>query len=264
MNRSSVSKTAIVTLAGRAVESESREPIIKDPMSVLSLVRMLTVATGEEKKWILKVKRLYEGHQAIHRKALAKRVKIFDETANTFIADHPSCTVVNLACGFDTRFWRINSGGCRFIEIDFPEVIAQKKEILKDKIDYELIGSSVTDSAWIDSVASKGSSHFLFLAEGLFMYLQKQDSIKIFELLAKRFTQSKIVLDTMPEKYSRGLWKKLIAFDSKLTWGLENTYVSGFDDPYEIESYGAGLRVSKVVKPGFGLGAVVSVDINPK
>ena len=88
--------------------------------------------------------------------------------------------MINLACGFDTRFWRIENEKCKYVELDLPGMIELKREILKDHLDYELIGCSVLDTSWIDQVTSNGNSSFLLLAEGLFYYLPKQDVTRLF------------------------------------------------------------------------------------
>jgi O-methyltransferase involved in polyketide biosynthesis len=45
MNLSDISKTAIMTLAQRAVEMESKNPIISDPMTLLCLEELLKKVT---------------------------------------------------------------------------------------------------------------------------------------------------------------------------------------------------------------------------
>src|SRR4030042_350429 len=103
MNLSQVSRTAISTLTARAVESERKNAVLNDPMAVLCLERLMAIALTEEKNWILRQKRLYAGIQAHHRKPVALRARAFDDSANLFISNNPKCTVINLACGFDTR-----------------------------------------------------------------------------------------------------------------------------------------------------------------
>ncbi len=262
MNLSQVSRTAVSTLIARAVESGRKNAVFNDPMAVLCLDRLIDMASAEEKNWILRQKRLYAGIQAIHGKALARRVSAFDSSASLFIANNPKCSVINLACGFDTRFWRIENEGCRYVEIDLPEVVTLKREILKDKLCYELIGCSVLDASWINKVTATGNSRFLLVAEGLFMYLPKPDATKLLQLLAQRFDRSQLVLDVVPEKYTRGLWKKLIALETRYTWGLETSYVFGIKSPRDIESYGPGLRVLGDVKGAMGLGSIITVSIN--
>jgi O-methyltransferase involved in polyketide biosynthesis len=178
MNLSKVSQTAILTLVCRVVEAEKSNPLFSDPMAVLCLQRLMSISSEEEKNRFTKWKRMYAGIQARDQRARALTVKNFDDIANRFISDHPGCTVVNLACGFDTRFWRIENRKCRYIELDLPAIIDLKGELLKDHLGYELIACSILDPTWIDQVTSHGSSDFLLLAEGLFMYLPKEDATR--------------------------------------------------------------------------------------
>jgi methyltransferase (TIGR00027 family) len=261
MDLSPVSRTAILTLIARVVASEKGDPIYYDPMAVLCLNRLISVASEEERNWIIREKRIYSGIQAHHAIAGAKRAKVFDDSTNRFIADNLQCTVINLACGFDTRFWRIAHENCRYIEIDLPEVIAIKRELLKDHPDYDLIGCSVLDTAWMDQVTANGNSLFLLLAEGLFPYLPEPDVATLFQQLTQRFTRSQLVLDIIPQKYLQGLWKMLLRLETSITWGgLDVPWVFGIRQPRDIESYGPGLKVLGYVKASAG--PIITVSIN--
>jgi methyltransferase (TIGR00027 family) len=259
MNLSQVSRTAITTLIGRVVESERKNTIFNDPMAVLCLERLTSIASAEEKNWILRQKRLFAALQAHHAKPVALRARAFDSSANLFIANNPKCTVINLACGFDTRFWRIKKEGCRYVEIDLPEVIALKRDILKGQIDYELIGCSVLDASWINQATAKGNSRFLLLAEGLFMFLPKSDATTLLQRLGQRLDRSQLVLDMVHERYTRGIWKKLIAMETRY-WRSDISYVFGIKNPREIESFARGLKVLGVVKGVAG--PIITVAIN--
>jgi len=212
MNLSDVSRTAILTLLGHVVASEKENIVFNDPMAVLCLDRLMSFASVEERKWIIRQRRMINAHDA---RAMARRVATFDSSANLFISNNPKCTVVNLGCGFDTRFWRIEKKDCRYVEIDLPEVIALKREILKDQFDYELIGCSVLDTSWVDKVITNGNSNFLLLAEGLFMFLSKQDVKNLLQLLAQKLICSQLVVEMAHEKYTRGFWRMAFALQAK-------------------------------------------------
>jgi O-methyltransferase involved in polyketide biosynthesis len=229
-------------------------------MAILCLERLMSIASEEDKRWIIRKKRNYEGIQARDAKAGARRGKAFDNTTNRFIIDNPKCTVINLACGFDTRFWRINNEKCKYIEIDLPEVIKLKKEILMDHLGYEIIGSSVLDTSWIDKVTINGNTGFLLLAEGLFPWIPPQDATRLFKEIGERFYRSQFVLDMVPEKYTKGIWKKLVRLHSKIEWGLDVSWVFGIKDPHDIEAYGNGLKVIGVEKGSAG--PIITVSIN--
>jgi O-methyltransferase involved in polyketide biosynthesis len=150
MKLTNVSKTAINTLIMRVAESENKPPKLNDPMAVELLERLMLQASEEEKKWISAWKNRYASPYSRNRKAEIQRVNRIDEIANNHISKNPLCTVINLGCGLDTRFWRINNRECRYIELDLPEVIEAKRDLFGDKITYELIGCSVSDTAWIE------------------------------------------------------------------------------------------------------------------
>ena len=260
MNLSQVSQTAILTLLCRVVESEKKNPVFNDPMAVLCLERLMSISSEEEKNRIIKWKKMYAGIHAQRCKSSALlTARSFDSIANLFISNNPGCTVINLACGFDTRFWRIENEKCKYVEIDLPEVIALKREILKDHLSYELIGCSVLDTSWIDKVTSNGNSSFLLLAEGLFYYLPKQDVIRLLQVIAQRFNRSQLVLDMAPEKYTKGLWKRLIQLEAR-AWGIDVAFVSGINNPRDIESYANGFKVIGVAKGS--VGPIITVSIN--
>ncbi len=176
---------------------------------------------------------------------IALRARKYDSITNGFISKNPSSIVVNLGCGFDTRYWRIDNKKCEYIELDLPEIVEMKKEILKDHLSYELIGCSVLDSSWIDRVTSKGNRNFLLIAEGLFMYLPKVDVINLFKTFSERFYHSQIVFEVVTEKYTRGIWKKIVVMKIKRELGFDagSSYNFGVRQAREIESYGNGLNV---------------------
>lgn len=44
------------------------------------------------------------------------------------------CQIINLGCGFDTLYWRLEDAtraGVNFVELDFPAVTAKKCHIIK-------------------------------------------------------------------------------------------------------------------------------------
>jgi O-methyltransferase involved in polyketide biosynthesis len=260
MNLSQVSRTAILLLICRAVEAEKNKSVFNDPMAVLCLERLISIASGEDKRWIIRKKRMYAGIQNRDAKAGVRRLMAFDNAANRFIAGNPNCTVINLACGFDTRFWRIKNEKCKYIELDLPEVIDLKKEILKDQPGYETIGCSVSDTAWIDKVTIHGNTGFLMLAEGLFPWIPQQDAERIFKEIGERFYRSQLVLDMVPEKYTQGIWKKLVRLHSRIDMGLDVSWDFGIKNPHDLEAYGNGFKVIGVEKGSAG--PIITVSIN--
>jgi O-methyltransferase involved in polyketide biosynthesis len=258
MDLSQVSRTAILTLICRAIETEKNKSGFNDPMAVLCLEGLMSLASEEDRRWIIREKRIFSGIQASHAKAGVRRVMAFDNAANRFVAGNPNCTVINLACGFDTRFWRIENEKCTYIELDLPEVIKLKREILKDHLGYEMIPGSVLDTSWIDRVTQNGNTDFLLLAEGLFDWIPRPDAAGLLKEIGARFYRSQLLLDKMPEKYTKGLWKFLLRLETRIDWGLNVSWVSGIQVPDDLE--GNGLKVIGEEKGSAG--PIITVSIH--
>jgi len=259
MELSEVSQTAILVLISRVVESEKRNPVFNDPMAVLCLERLMSISSEEENKRIIRWKKMYAGINSRDARTRVLMERNFDNIASLFITDNPGCTLINLGCGLDTRFWRIENEKCKYVELDLPEMIELKREVLKDHLDYELIGCSVLDTSWIDKVSSNGNSSFLLLTEGLLYYLPKQEATRLLKVIARRFDRSQLVLDMAYEKYTKGLWKRLIQLESRV-WGIDVSFVFGINNPRDIESYGNGFKVIGNVKGN--VGSIITVSIN--
>jgi len=240
MKLSDVSKTALATLRSHALESQGKNPIFHDPMAQTCLDALASLASEADR--LLLFDRKLSSRLTNH---LALRARKYDSLTNDFIARNPSSTVINLGCGFDTRYWRIDNRKCTYIELDLPEVIELKMQALKDKLSYELIACSVLDPSWIDEVTSEGNRNFLLLAEGLFMYLPRADVMILFKTLADRFQHSEIVLEVVTEAYTRGLWKKLVVMKMQRELGLDagSSYNFGIQNAKELETYAKGIRV---------------------
>ena len=164
----------------------------------------------------------------------ARTAQRFDSITSLFISNNPGRTVINPGCGFDARYWRIENEKCQYIELDLPEMIELKREILKDYLAYELIGCSVFDTSWIEQVTSNGNSGLLLLAEGLFYYQPKQEATRHLQAIARRFNRSQLVLDMAPQKYTKGLWKRLIDLEARI-WGIDVSFTYGINNPHDLE-----------------------------
>jgi O-methyltransferase involved in polyketide biosynthesis len=51
------------------------------------------------------------------------RTIIFDEQVVKFLQAYPDGIVVNLGCGLDTRFTRLDNGTVQWFDLDLPEVM---------------------------------------------------------------------------------------------------------------------------------------------
>lgn len=237
-----VSETAFITLRSRVIESGKRNPVIHDPVGVECLNRIGPLLASDLYNRLINKKL-----PATLTRHIALRARKYDLYARTFMNENPDGIVVNLGCGFDTRYWRVFDREWRFIEIDLPEVIESKKQVLGDIISYDMIGTSVLDKEWIIKIQSLQSEKVLFLAEGLFMYLPHDGVENIFKRLSEAFIRSQIVFETVHEKYTRGIWKKIVERKMKQQLGSSagSSYQFGLRNAAEIEGFGHNIKVAE-------------------
>jgi O-methyltransferase involved in polyketide biosynthesis len=113
------------------------------------------------------------------------------------------------------------------------------------------------------NLSINGNTGFLLLAEGLFPYLPQQDATRLLKEIGERFYRSQLVLDMVPEKYTKGIWKFLIRLHSRIDFGLDVYWVFGIKDPQDIEAYGNGLKVIGTEKGSAGPIITVSIKAAP-
>ncbi len=235
-----VSETALITLKARVVETEKENPVIRDEMGLECLERLRTLLPTDTRTRILdrKLPPTLTRH-------IALRARKYDAYAKEFIVEHPDGLVVSLGCGFDTRYWRVSDQAWNYIEVDLPQVIEAKKQVLGDFATYRMIGCNILEDGWVEGIQSIQNKTILFLAEGLFMYLPKPDVVGVFNRLAERFSRSQIVFEVVNEKYTRGLWKKSVERKMRRSAGTTagSSYEFGLRDAREVETYGENIKV---------------------
>jgi len=168
---SDVSSTMLITLYARANESVSPDPIIEDPKAVEMIEVIKKAIIGSDNPIHKKILRnTYNKKLAV---TMALRCRRFDRYVLDFLSEYPKGTVINLGCGLDTRFCRIDNGSVIWFDIDFPEVIELRKQFMEENSRHIFIGNSILSPDWISKVKTGGP--YLILAEGVFMYLTESD-----------------------------------------------------------------------------------------
>lgn len=168
---------------------------------------------------------------------LALRAHILDNWTRAFLAFHSRATVLHLGCGLDSRIFRIAPpAGVRWFDVDYPDVIALRRRLYPERAGYELIGSSVTDPAWLDAIAPEGRPA-LILAEGMFPYLQTDEAIPLLTRLVRHFPGGEIAFDAYNSLGLRLIRKQpsIRATGAQVHWSL--------GDPREIEREIPGLKL---------------------
>lgn len=150
------------------------------------------------------------------------RTFVFDELVSEFIKENPDTVVVNIACGLDTRYYRLDNGRITWYNLDLPETIHVRKQYFDENDRVSMIGVSVLDPAWASQVTKRGT--MLFIIEGLTMYLSAADVKVMLEIIRDNFDNAYVLMETTSPMWvkNESVEKSIAATGAKFTWGANS------------------------------------------
>ncbi|MCM1384814.1 MAG: class I SAM-dependent methyltransferase [Lachnoclostridium sp.] len=163
------------------------------------------------------------GKDTAMSKGVIARTILLDRMVGDFIRKNPKGTVINIACGMDTRAYRLNiSGSVRWYNIDLPETIEVRSRFLEENGHISMIAKSAMDESWAD-IIEEPKGRVLVVIEGLVMYLSESDVKKILSIIGNRFHSADIIMEIMNPWVVRNVKEKSIHKTSaKFNWGIKS------------------------------------------
>lgn len=178
---SGIPQTSLLILYGRAEVSKEHGSLFNDEKA-LELVERLDYDFSTEKA--ITDYLLF---------ASAARAMQFDNKVKEYITKHPLASVVNLGAGFETEFYRTDNGKIRWYDLDLPELIEIRKQLLPETDRSTCIAKSFLDPGWCKDVNTQNG--VLIIACGLLRYFDEAKVRQLFLLLADHFPGCEVVFD---------------------------------------------------------------------
>jgi O-methyltransferase involved in polyketide biosynthesis len=180
-----VSETALLTLRVRANEARRPDSIIDDPVAI----ELADSIDYDFAKFGFS-----------RRQDMALRAVAYDRYTRRYLTDHPKATVVALAEGLQTSFYRLDAAGVgdqfQWLTVDLPPMIDLRRKLLPARDRVRMCAQSALDFTWMDQVDAE---HGVFItAEGLLMYLQPDDALGLIAACAARFPGGQMMFDLPP------------------------------------------------------------------
>ncbi len=182
LNLQGVSETLVVPVYARALESQRNHPKFVDYTAV-NIVKNLDYDFAQH------------GKSKMNMWGCASRTFILDREVKAYIKEHPKCTVINMACGLDDRFSRVDNGFIKWYNIDFQQVIDLRDKLIPENERVTDIARSITDFSWMSDV--EFSEDMLIVAEGILMYLEEKDVKELFDKIAEKTVRCTLLLELM-------------------------------------------------------------------
>jgi O-methyltransferase involved in polyketide biosynthesis len=221
-----VAETLLIALYARAQEARQPAPLVRDARAA-ALVEQIDYDFARLR---------LQSHDQVFT---MMRVREFDRRARDFLARHPQAVVIHIGCGLNTRFERVaeRHATVTWYDLDLPEVIALRRQLIAEAERCQLLGCSVFEESWLETVSVHASRPFLFLAEGVFPYFEEAQVKALFLTFMQRFPGAELVCDAMSPLmvWVNNLHLRYFRAGARLHWGLRRGR-----DP---ESWGEGIRL---------------------
>ena len=154
------------------------------------------------------------------RSGVIARTIVLDRLTKEWLGTNPGAVVVNIACGLDTRCYRM-SGYAHWYNLDLPETMAVREKLMPESGAISQIAMSAMDD-WGGEI-SEQNVPVLVVIEGLTMYLNAKDVQQIFTVISKRFSKATVFVETMNPMIVKHFKEKSIeGSGAKFTWGVKN------------------------------------------
>ena len=220
----SVQETLIVPLVGRKICSERFPDLFSDEAAV-RICNMLDYDFASKERLFNSTFGLYGALET------AQRQYDLQWEATTYLQSHPNAAVVNLGCGLDGSFTAIDNGSAHGYNIDLPDVIEVRNELLPAGDREYNIASDLTDYSWMDAIdASQGA---VFIAAGVFYYLKKEAVRDLFCEMAQHFPGAVLAFDSCNARGAKMMMKTVL----KEMGITDATAYFSLEDPAEIEGW---------------------------
>ena len=232
IEKNSVQETLLIPLYGRKMCSELYPALYRDETAI----RLIDQVDYDFSALAEKVNSLMQRFGFLE---VAMRQRNLAWEVRDYFSTHPNAAVVNLGCGLDAAARACDNGTCKIYNLDFPDVIAVRDELLRAGEREQNIPCDLNDTAWFEKIdASEGA---VFFAAGVFYYFLTEQVRALVGAMARAFPGGKLVFDAANQKAVKLMLKTWIK-DAEIK--NVGAYFAVSDAVRELSPWAEGMRVS--------------------
>lgn len=135
--------------------------------------------------------------------------------------------VIHLGCGMDSRIERVGTGNNHWYDIDFPEVIQERKKYYLENEYYHMVESDIRDTDWLLNLPKEKTP--IIVMEGVSMYLSLEELKNTLGDIQNYFGNLFLLMDCYTS-----LGAKLSKYKNPIN-DVGVTLVYGIDDSKKLE-----------------------------
>ncbi len=186
IKKNTVQETLVIPLYARKLCTERYPELFEDQKAIELMSRLDYDFSELENKSKSTMAKFGALEAAMRQSDLAIEVR-------EYLREYPGAAVVNLGCGLDQTAENCDNGTCRIYNLDFPEVIAVRNELLPQTERIKNIAADLNDTSWFDQIDDSAGA--IFFAAGVFYYFQRKDALSLFIKMSERFEGGRLVFD---------------------------------------------------------------------
>lgn len=232
IEKNTVQETLVIPLYGRKMCTQLYPTLYRDETAARLIDRIDYDFSLLEKRSGSLMQRFGFLEAAMRQTDLAFEVR-------DYLKEHPRAAVVSLGCGLDDTGRRCDNGTCRIVNIDLPDVIRVRDELLPPGEREENIGCDLNDTAWFDRIDAADGA--VFFAAGVFYYFLRGQVEALVKKMADAFPGGVLVFDAANKKAVRLMLKTWIR-DAQIR--DVNAYFAVSDAVGEIGAWDSRLQVT--------------------
>ena len=124
---------------------------------------------------------------------MGMRSAVFDRWLNEQIKSTQDVVVLHLGCGMDSRIERVKAINHEWYDVDFPEVIKERKRFYNETENYHMIEADVRDAGWIQNLPKEKNT--IVVMEGISMYLSNEELKAVLKNITEHFKCVSLLMD---------------------------------------------------------------------
>ena len=163
---------------------------------------------------------------------MGMRSAVFDKWLKEQMDADKEAIILHIGCGMDSRIHRVGTNCHTWYEVDFPDVIQERKLYYQEDEFYHMIESDARENAWIQTLPE--GKNAIIVMEGVTMYFKPEELRKLLTDLTNRFNRVNILMDCYTDFAAKASKYKNPINEVGVT------VVYGVDDPHSLEE-GTGL-----------------------
>ena len=186
IEKNTVQETLILPLYSRKLCSELYPNLYRDETAVRLIDQIDYDFSEAEKNSRSLMQRFGALEVAMRQHDLAFEVR-------DYLKSHPNAAVVNLGCGLDSTGRSCDNGSCKIYNLDFPDVIDVRNELLPAGEREENIPCDLNNTEWFRKIDSSNGA--VFFASGVFYYFLTEQVRELVREMADAFPGGVLVFD---------------------------------------------------------------------